>query len=140
MQQERDTVPRHQAGITRIEILAVVITLGVLTAVGTPRYLDLAGGVRDQAVKGHMAEVNGRLSSALAKYMLDNQGSIPRNGSDLLEFSSKQTQIFCPSSPTREGDFTYSCIGDPQAPRVIIKVSAVGDAGLAQANTTSFNF
>jgi len=60
-----------------IEIIAVLVILGILAAVGFSRYLNLADETRIKAAQGAIAEVKGRLASAQAKYMMHNNGIAP---------------------------------------------------------------
>jgi prepilin-type N-terminal cleavage/methylation domain-containing protein len=68
---------RNQKGFTLIEIIAVLVILGILAAVAVTRYLNTADEARMKAARGAIAEIQGRLSQAQAKYMLANNGVAP---------------------------------------------------------------
>jgi MSHA pilin protein MshA len=68
---------RNQRGFTLIEIIAVLVILGILAAVAIPKYLSMADEARTKAAQGAVAEVKGRLASAQAKYMMQNNGTAP---------------------------------------------------------------
>ena len=52
----------NQKGFTLIEIIAVLITLGILAAVAVPRYIDLDANSKQRAIEGGISELNGRES------------------------------------------------------------------------------
>jgi len=68
---------KNQKGFTLIEIIAVLVILGILAAVAIPKYLSMADEARIKAAQGAIAEVKGRLSSAQAKMMMQNNGIAP---------------------------------------------------------------
>lgn len=70
---------RNQKGFTLIEIIAVLVILGILAAVAVPKYLDMANEARIKSAQGAIAEIKGRLSSAQAKYMMQNNGNAPNS-------------------------------------------------------------
>ena len=78
---------RNERGFTLIEIIAVLVILGVLAAVAIPKYLDVSGSARTLAAQGAIAEIKGRLSSAQAKYMMANSGTVP-NGATLFTYAT----------------------------------------------------
>lgn len=61
----------------QLEIIAVVIIVGIFAAVAIPKYLSLQEEVRKMAALRQIAEVKGRLSLSMVKYMLQNNGAKP---------------------------------------------------------------
>ncbi|MEF2144237.1 MAG: prepilin-type N-terminal cleavage/methylation domain-containing protein [Desulfovibrionaceae bacterium] len=75
--------PASQSGFTLIELLAVVIILGMLAAVVTPRYFSLVDEARTAVAQGAVAEGVGRFYSAYGQYLIENKGRHPANLSAL---------------------------------------------------------
>lgn len=69
----------NQRGFTLIEIIAVLVILGILSAVAVPKYMDLQNQARIKAGQRAIAETKTRLSSAYSQYLLTHQGSAPAN-------------------------------------------------------------
>jgi prepilin-type N-terminal cleavage/methylation domain-containing protein len=61
---------RNQKGFTLIEIIAVLIILGVLSAVALPRYMDLIANAKNSAAMAAIAEGKSRVNQAAAGYIL----------------------------------------------------------------------
>jgi len=70
---------RNQKGFTLIEIIAVLVILGILSAVAVPKYMDLQEEARNKSAQAAVAEVKARLSNAYGQYLLKNNGSAPAN-------------------------------------------------------------
>ena len=66
-----------QRGFTLIEIIAVLLILGIISAVAAQKYLNIANQARILAAQGAIAEIKGRLSTAQAKYIIVNRGRAP---------------------------------------------------------------
>lgn len=109
---EYQAVGRESAGFTLIEIIAVLVLIGILAAVAVPKYMDLTVEASKKAAQGQIAEVKGRLATALASYMLTNNGAKPANGAALVSAANTQKADTCPTSNVDEGDFTFKCTGD----------------------------
>ena len=77
---EKKKVLRNEKGFTLIEIIAVLVILGILAAVAIPKYLSTMDDARNKAAQGQITEAKGRLSQALASYMLPNNGAKPAVG------------------------------------------------------------
>ena len=127
----------NQQGFTLIEIIAVLILLGILAEVAVPKYIDLTVEANKKAAQGQIGEMKGRLSSALANYMLKNNGAKPANGADLVAAANTYKTNSCPTEVKDEGDFDVLCKGNEDK-TVTITVSKVQDANVSESGTYSF--
>ena len=74
---------RNQKGFTLIEIIAVLIILGILTAVAVPKYIDLTTQAKNSAAVGEVAELKSTLNLQWAKLFLAN-GTAPTAAADVI--------------------------------------------------------
>ena len=65
---------RDPAGMTLIEIIAVLVIVSVLAAIVVPRYLTLEVNAQVRALEIGVAELNGRESLVWANVKLSNSG------------------------------------------------------------------
>ncbi len=75
----KKTILNNEQGFTLIEIIAVLIILGILSAVAVPKYMDLQDDARQQAAQAAIAEVKSRLSMGYGQFLLKNSGDQPAN-------------------------------------------------------------
>ena len=61
---------KNEKGFTLIEIIAVLVILGILSAVAVPKYMDLQNEARIKAGQAAIAEVKSRLSTGYGIYLL----------------------------------------------------------------------
>ncbi len=60
-----------------IEIIAVLIILGILTAVAVPKYMNLMDQSRISTAQVAIAELKSRTSAVYAKLLISNNGVVP---------------------------------------------------------------
>lgn len=88
MQVSENKIILNQKGLTLIEIIAVLVILGILTAVAIPKYMSFIEASRRRVAQLCIAEMKSRLSQAQNKYILVN-GSAP-NSAALYAYASSQ--------------------------------------------------
>lgn len=87
---KRNTLLSNQEGFTLIEIIAVLVVLGILSAVAVPRFFDLQEDARNQAAQAAVAETRARLSQAYGQFLLRN-GDTPANVQAVCNFVNDAT-------------------------------------------------
>lgn len=127
-------------GFTVLEILAVLVLLGLLMAVGIPKYLELAEDGRMRAAQGQIAAAKGRLQVLMGEYLLVNRGLPPLDGLQFMDYVTLHAPTACPGLASVEGAFEFQCEGSPGATSVVVTVSAVQGRILNPAVFGSFSF
>ncbi len=72
----RDSLLKQSRGFTLIEIIAVMVIIGILAAVATPKYIDLVSDAELKVVSGVKAELQSRANMYYAKYLLDSTSTL----------------------------------------------------------------
>ena len=71
---ESKKVLKSQSGFTLIEIIAVLVVLGILAAVATPRFINLQDEAREKALEGAVAAAQSQVSMQFAENLLIEDG------------------------------------------------------------------
>src|SRR6185503_3257866 len=64
---------RHRLGISRVEILIVLVIVGMLTAIVIPNFIALCNVFKENQVIGEMS----KLQQAVEEYRIDHYGAYP---------------------------------------------------------------
>ncbi len=128
---------KNQKGFTLIEIIAVLVILGILSAVAVPKYMDLQNQSRIKAADAAIAEVKSRLSNGFGIYLLKNSGALPANVVAVCGTSGINDATVLPVNAVGAvpnlGDYTASI-----AATGVITVTAVQGTNLTTARTATW--
>ena len=123
-------VPVNEKGFTLIEIIAVLVILGILSAVAIPKFVDLQEDARGKAAEAAIAEVKSRLSMGYGKYLLAN-GAEPANIAAICGASGVNDSTILPTtlsgatSVPMGSDFTVTLTVDSAGTTGTITVTQV---------------
>ena len=74
----------NQKGFTLIELLVVISIIGVLAAVGVPKFMDTTASARTAKVQAELAAID----SAIQIYGANHAGTLPTATSDITTYMS----------------------------------------------------
>jgi len=99
----------NQKGFTLIELVIVIVILGILAAVGIPKFLEL----RDEAEKASVDQMIGSLESALTiyaskQYVNGNSISVVNPFDELSNIPTNYNGVNDPVNPTNTPQGTWS--------------------------------
>lgn len=113
---------KNEAGFTLLEILAVIVILGILAVVATPKYFDLQSKAKDKAMEASRAEAISRVNQYFAEQVLDGTppyGIVYSNDSlDLANFGTDFSATVTSGGAAVDPD-------DENPPDIIITITAV---------------
>ena len=85
-----------KSGFTMVEIIAVLVIIGIMTAVAAPKFVSMAAEAKNKSLAAGISEAKASLSIAYAKAYLTNDGSAPNQGEILTAagFTSGSAETF----------------------------------------------
>ncbi|MGB0327903.1 MAG: type II secretion system protein [Akkermansiaceae bacterium] len=60
MKNNTNKTKKNRKGFTLIEVIAVLVLLGILTAIAVPKYIDMSEQAKIKAIEAGVAELNSR--------------------------------------------------------------------------------
>jgi MSHA pilin protein MshA len=63
---------KNQQGFTLVEIIAVLVILGILSAVAVPKFVDLQKDAEEKAIQGALAAAASNVTLTYSQFLLQN--------------------------------------------------------------------
>jgi len=118
---------KNQQGFTLVEIIAVLVILGILSAVAVPKFIDMQDDAKEKAVQGAMSAAISNASLSYSKFLLSNSSAPTDIDGNQWTGSGEEA----PTEPieTDLGDFTADYSYATATGEITITISAGADLG-----------